>query len=241
MSDNKKTFHEWALESILFKGRQDWYFCFLKSERIAHVLALLSEKVTHKDKQWFLALVDEAGIVPETTAHFVAGEANIEVLLADIFSLISKVRLSGTRGFLSLDTASYIVEEYELVAQKLTAGTRLSPFVSPQDFSVPDFLLKPMAPEALPLAHLPHLAPATTASRQPQKRQPQEREGDGQSDRRAAILHFVLQNKGVSIKEICAIVPACSEKTVQRELAGLIGQGLIKREGERRWSVYKPA
>jgi hypothetical protein len=45
MSDIKKTFHEIAVESILFKGQYDWYFCFLKSEKIAHVLALLSEKM----------------------------------------------------------------------------------------------------------------------------------------------------------------------------------------------------
>jgi hypothetical protein len=33
-------FHEIALKSILFKGRTDIYFCYLKSEKIAHVLAL---------------------------------------------------------------------------------------------------------------------------------------------------------------------------------------------------------
>lgn len=241
MSDNKKTFHEWALESILFKGRQDWYFCFLKSERIAHVLALLSEKVIHDDREWFLKLVDESGILPEAIVHFVAGEVAVEVLLADIFSLISKVHLSGTRGYVALDTAGYIAQEYELVAQKLTAGTRLSPFVSPQDFSVPEFLLKPHAPEALPLASIPDAMSHGSHTRLPKKRQSQEGEGENQSDRRATILHFVLQNNGVSIKDICAIVPTCSEKTVQRELTTLIGQGLIKREGERRWSVYKPA
>ena len=33
---------------------------------------------------------------------------------------------------------------------------------------------------------------------------------------------------------------ACSEKTIQRELNILIERGLIRREGERRWSVYLP-
>lgn len=240
MSDNKKTFHEWAVESILFKGRQDWYFCFLKAERIAHVLALLSEKVTHEDKQWFLEVVGDSTMVPHTTAHFVAGEVHIEVLLADIFSLISKVRLSGTRGYIAQDTASYIAQEYELILQKLTAGTRLSPFVSPQDFSVPEFLLRPKAPEALQLENIPHSASNTDTQKPTQKRIPSGHSAAAPTARRATILNFVLQNKGVSIKDICAIVPDCSEKTVQRELTALIGEGLIKREGERRWSIYKP-
>jgi hypothetical protein len=242
MGENKKTFHEWALESILFKGRQDWYFCFLKAERIAHVLALLSEKVVHEDRQWFLELVDEASDLPHVTAHFVAGDVAVELLLADIFSLISSVRLSGTRGFIARDTAQYIVQEYEAVAQKLIAGTQLSPFVSPQDFSVPDFLLRPKAPEALPLPQETGVPVPVRQARPPQKRAQEEGGASApQTDRRAAILHFVLQNKAVSIKEICAAVTDCSEKTVQRELTALIAEGLIKREGERRWSVYKPA
>ncbi len=241
MSDNKKTFHEWALESILFKGRQDWYFCFLKAEKIAHVLALLSEKVVHEDRSWFLELVVEAASLPHMVAHFVAGEAEIEPVLADIFSLASLIRISGTRGFIAHDTAAYIAQEYEAIAQKLASGNQLSPFVSPQDFSVPDFLLRPKAPEALPLARIPNTQPQVPTSRLVPHKEPQEGQPQGSIDRRATILHFVLQNKGVSIKEICAVVPDCSEKTVQRELTTLIGQGLIKREGERRWSVYKPA
>src|SRR3569623_827193 len=107
MGDNKKTFHEWALESILFKGRQDWYFCFLKAERIAHVLALLRDKMVAEDREWFIGLLDAAADVPHNVAHFAAGEVGLEVLLADVFSLISNVRLSGTRGYLAQDTALY--------------------------------------------------------------------------------------------------------------------------------------
>ncbi len=244
MSDNKKTFHEWALESILFKGHQDWYFSFLKSERIAHVLALLSEKVVPEDRDFLLELVDQSSRVPHMVAHFAAGEVSIELVLADIFSLISAIRLSGTRGLVARDTASYIAQEYELVAQKLASRNQLSPFVSPQDFSVPDFLTRPRAPEALPLAHIPESEPHTTPKSVTRKLQALGTSGEGvvtpQSDRRTTILNFVLQNNGVSIKDICAVVPECSEKTVQRELTTLIASGQIKREGERRWSLYKP-
>jgi hypothetical protein len=49
----------------------------------------------------------------------------------------------------------------------------------------------------------------------------------------------VLKDKGqATIKDVSDVVTDCSEKTLQRELNGLIIGGVVKREGERRWSKY---
>lgn len=245
MSDIKKTFNEIALESILFKGQNDWYFCFLKSEKISHVLALLSERVTHSHKMWFEGVVDESSDLPSQIAYFATGEGDVQVALASIFSLISSVRISATRGYLSKETALYIVAEYERLAEKLSSASQPSPFVSPQDFSVPDFLTRPQAPQSLPMSAIPESLMGPVSSYR-QKRPnsspvPPASSSTEVGERSTRILDFVLKNKAVSIKDICTILPAYSEKTVQRELAALIARGLIIREGERRWSVYKPA
>jgi hypothetical protein len=243
MSDIKKTFHELALESILFKGRHDWYFCYLKSERIAHVLVLLAMKINHDHPEWFIQLVDEACTLPHSIAHFVAGEVDVQVLLADIFSLLSSVRLSATRGYISKETALLIANEYELIAEKVASGNRLSPFVSQQDFAVPNFLERQERPHPLAVSDIPETGVThrvSEAKEAPKKQQKAPGTSPSPSDRTATILQYVKQNMGVSIKDIRAQVPGCSEKTIQRELTALIGQGLIKREGERRWSVYKP-
>jgi len=55
------------------------------------------------------------------------------------------------------------------------------------------------------------------------------------------ILELVRKKKSLSIKEIATVVKGCSEKTIQRELALLIHQGLVRKVGERRWSLYLPA
>jgi DNA-binding transcriptional ArsR family regulator len=56
--------------------------------------------------------------------------------------------------------------------------------------------------------------------------------------RREAIL-TVLRSKGPSrIKEVSTIVRDISEKTIQRELQALTAEGVIKKEGERRWTTY---
>ncbi len=74
MEEQDKNFHELALKSILFKGRADWYFCYLKSEKIAHVLSLLAQDSPFKDTEGFDELVSTAGRLPHTIVHFIAGE-----------------------------------------------------------------------------------------------------------------------------------------------------------------------
>ncbi len=57
--------------------------------------------------------------------------------------------------------------------------------------------------------------------------------------RRERVLD-ILRDKGeATIKDITEVVKDCSEKTIQRELMGLISDNIIVREGERRWSKYK--
>ncbi len=60
----------------------------------------------------------------------------------------------------------------------------------------------------------------------------------GLSDRRSKILAVIKDKKEVTIKDISILVSGCSEKTLQRELLGMVSDGLLKKEGERRWSKY---
>lgn len=58
------------------------------------------------------------------------------------------------------------------------------------------------------------------------------------SERRGAILTFLRENPKVNVKEVLSVVPGVSEKTVQRELLALVDEGVLKKEGERRWTQY---
>ncbi len=57
-------------------------------------------------------------------------------------------------------------------------------------------------------------------------------------NRKTSILNFIKQNKEAQIKDILTYIGDCSEKTIQRELNELIKDGLLKKEGDRRWSKY---
>ena len=61
------------------------------------------------------------------------------------------------------------------------------------------------------------------------------------SERQEAITRFVKEKKEVNIKDILnvpSIVKGSSEKTIQRELLRLVALGVLKKQGERRWSRY---
>ena len=66
MPDKRSKFHEFALKSILFKGRTDWYFCYLKTERIAHVLTVIEQ---HNPNDALKDMLAEAQSLPGDIAH----------------------------------------------------------------------------------------------------------------------------------------------------------------------------
>lgn len=59
--------------------------------------------------------------------------------------------------------------------------------------------------------------------------------------RQSIIISILRRKKEVMIKDITPLISGCSEKTIQRELARMVESGLLKREGEKRWSRYSLA
>ena len=58
------------------------------------------------------------------------------------------------------------------------------------------------------------------------------------TDRQAQILSLINDRKSAGIKDIAALFPDTSEKTIQRELGALVASGRITKRGQKRWSVY---
>ena len=62
--------------------------------------------------------------------------------------------------------------------------------------------------------------------------------GVARSDRRSRILAVLRAQPAASIKDITDTIKDFSEKTLQRELNDMIKDGIVIREGEKRWSRY---
>jgi hypothetical protein len=245
MPEGDKKFHEFAVKSILFKGHTDLYLSYLKAERIAHVLSLLQLRSATESADKLQSLVSAASRLPETILHFAAGEIDITVILADILGLLSATRLAATQQFIANENSVILCSEYEKLAEKIAGGTRLSPFIQDTDFVLPSL---PTGETILPLTPASETVPQpgvikdTKGQIREIKDKPSLSQGQkaGISKRASLILEYVRKHKNVSIKDIAKVIRGYSEKTIQRELASLIQQGLVEKRGERRWSIYSP-
>jgi|GEM_PF-1077351 len=57
-------------------------------------------------------------------------------------------------------------------------------------------------------------------------------------ERREKIREIIMLKKDATIKDIATRITDCSEKTLQRDLLELIKDGIIEKEGNKRWSLY---
>ena len=57
--------------------------------------------------------------------------------------------------------------------------------------------------------------------------------------RQKDILNVIKSSNTTTLAVLRLKVPDCSEKTLQRELAILIDMGLIRKEGNKRWTTYR--
>lgn len=74
-----------------------------------------------------------------------------------------------------------------------------------------------------------------------QKNAPTSTIGEDKKERRDAIMRTIRSKGHVTIKDIAEHITGVSEKTIQRDLQELIQHGVLIREGEKRWAVYKLA
>lgn len=61
------------------------------------------------------------------------------------------------------------------------------------------------------------------------------------NSRQSVIIAILKRKKEVTIKDVTPLISGCSEKTVQRELLSMVQSGVLKKEGEKRWSRYSLA
>jgi hypothetical protein len=61
------------------------------------------------------------------------------------------------------------------------------------------------------------------------------------TNRRTLIVELLQKKTLISVKDVADVITDYSEKTLQRELLSMVKDGVLKKEGERRWSRYRIA
>jgi hypothetical protein len=65
--------------------------------------------------------------------------------------------------------------------------------------------------------------------------------GKRHSHRQDSILSLFDKKDKITVKDAVSAIEGCSEKTIQREIMSLVADGVLLKEGERRWSTYRRA
>jgi hypothetical protein len=240
----RRDFSKIAFHSKLFKGHSNWYFCYLKTEKLAQALAILVGRSVSDSAEALKGSASFAVQIVQDVVYTAAGEVQEETLLADLLSMISTLRLHGSRGYISRETARILVEEYEMLVERLVGESKhLGLSVTEADLAVPAVTEEPLFPPLpSPLAVPGSLGSIKDTPKGHSKNRTLKDISTSKGQERAfQILNIVKSSNGISIKDIAKVVRGCSEKTIQRELNSLIERGIIVREGERRWSTYRSA
>lgn len=64
---------------------------------------------------------------------------------------------------------------------------------------------------------------------------------DPKDSRQTIILKILSKKGGLNVKDFEEAIKGVSTKTIQRELLSMVASGVLKKEGERRWSTYSLA
>lgn len=82
--------------------------------------------------------------------------------------------------------------------------------------------------------------PAKTKTITPLAQKKESKSGE-LNNRQENILREITHKGQLTIRDLADKISGCSEKTIQRDLLALVDQGVLKKEGERRWSKYSLA
>lgn len=213
----------------LVQDEEYYRYIFKKTEKIVSVVFYIlynmptdSRTQSHiEDIQHAARQVHDAVLQSLETRQYAAEDA-VRVTALALISLESKLRVAHISGMVTTEIMNVIAAEIDAVLRGMNK------YIKPnQGFDTGE---SERALQFAPVANR-----QKTASL---KQRPREAKSENPIDRRERIK-TVLEAKGTaSIKDIANIITDCSEKTIQRELNDMIEDNLVKRQGERRWSVY---
>ncbi len=203
-------------------------FIYKKAERLAKAVHLVAP--AFKDSMSLRSRIDaiaiglvDAAILPPNAAR--------SILSRELLALSSILAIARTGGVLSHMNAEIIAREAHFLLQEIAAYEE--PRLSLEDIPT----LSSIARSTLPQAQSKEIKgpPVRAKVDKGHSAAPSE---TSIKDRRDAVLSVIKDKGKVSIKDISTVVRGFSEKTIQRELAALVAEGVVKKEGERRWSTY---
>jgi len=214
-------------------------FIYKKAERLAKAISLISPAFENSSPlrsrvdQLAVSLIDSAMLPP---AHAKAK------LSRELLSLSSVLSMARVGGILSTMNVEIIAHEAQALLKEIALYEE--PRILLDDpVTLSDIAKSTSKKEIDRDASVPKHAPKKYGTRASSNDKGHIKDIENTprtdvKDRREAVLSVIKTKGKASIKDISTLIRGVSEKTIQRELAALIVNGVVLKQGERRWSTY---
>ncbi len=238
-------------KSLGFFSAEDYLlYIFKKTEKITSALYLISGLLKDEEPmKWELRdkgmdLVGSSFMASSS----VPGDKNfmIQSLFSSALETISLLNIAKLSNLISPMNHKLLVAEIDnvlgLLRDKLASSAENAGYVLSEEFF--------MTPSMLSAGFKSEQSTSKTSGISDKKSphiQGQERTEahkghvdviEKKSTRQEAILTVLKGQSNLTIKDFVKVIKDCSEKTIQRDLIELVDRGMVKKEGERRWSRY---
>ena len=250
----------------LFGKHMQMSFILKKTEKIATAVYMVTDFLADSEPLRIQLRTVALGVV-STARKIAARSSEPHYVLADeIARLIEEmemlITLAMTIGLVSEMNAKILISELQKVAtdiEKLYGEKKVSIVTHPGYANIvlqETFFDVERSPLEGPVFHKGQLAskgheaihystasiaPAVQNATRPQMSVTKKTDLGNKIARRNDVLTIIRTKKKVSIKDISALMTDMSEKTIQRELLALVTEGVLVKEGEKRWSTYRIA
>ncbi|HVW82827.1 MAG TPA: hypothetical protein VHC68_02700 [Candidatus Paceibacterota bacterium] len=223
---------DFVLEKVIFSNVFDKdiqrIYIYKKAERLAKAIHLVAPGLAASPA---LRARAESVAVALVDAAILSGAPAREALARELLALSSVLAIARAGGALSSMNAELIAREAQLLLGEV-AGYEPPRLTLEEPTSLASLARRAAGGGRATLPTAPKRPAAPPPSKGHIKDSPKD------SGRREAILSVIRERGRVYMKDISTVVRGVSEKTIQRELASLIGEGVVAREGERRWTLY---
>jgi len=233
MSDNEQMFIEYSVK---------------KAEKISSAIYVLSnfipssDPMRHSIRKSSLRLLSDIFTISSVSDIGNGARASVFVLTSQIIpEILSLISVSKTSGFISPMNASVVSTELKNFQNTLEDrfGLKEALLLSKKDFDIPAIEeIKAVSTKNTNTSNKP-LTEGFSQKKSSYVKGPRVyKVATKKTERRSVILETLKNNKEIGVKDVLIKLPQYSEKTIQRELLKMVSEGILKREGERRWSRY---
>lgn len=223
---------DFVLEKSIFSNIFDKdirrVYIYKKTERLAKAIHLITPAfataATLRNRLDGIAvgLVD-AAILPPGAAK--------EAFSRELLALSSVLAIAQSGGLLSPMNSTLIADEAHALLAEIAA------YEEPRLFLDDSPTLADLAKSAG--RRIPSAGSARArATRSPSSAKGHIKDIKDNTARQDAIVSVIRDKGTVYIKDISTVVREISEKTIQRELQKLVQEGVVVRQGSRRWTAY---